>query len=85
MGEPGPDCLSDTRLRAFRQSFRKTLLAKEGLAKRLAKNASLSARVGYGGIEKRGDDKDKAGNDEQTYPRHVARAVPLHGNASVLA
>jgi hypothetical protein len=27
---------------------------------------SLSVRVGYAGIEKRGDDKDEASNDEQT-------------------
>jgi hypothetical protein len=32
----------------------------------IAENASLSARVGYGCIEKRGDDKDEASNDEQT-------------------
>jgi hypothetical protein len=41
--------------------------------------------VGYGGIEKRGDDKDEASNEEQTYPRHVARAVSPHGTGSVLA
>ena len=42
------------------------------------RNASLSARVGYGRIEERGDDENEAGNDEQTYPRNVVRAVTPH-------